>query len=278
MHLFTKWISTSVTIQTLTETKGCDVSPHTLLRHFDQFLDSVPPFVPQKTAQSIYLKADGKYFGKWGCILVFKEGKNIIYWDFVQRENYANYRHAFHEIRKLNYEIQGLTSDWHGSITASFFDIFPDFPHQRCLVHTQRFCQTYLTQNPETEAGKELLEISRCLPENHSKNDRDIWLKWFLRWEQKYISFLKERTYQEHSKKWWYTHQNVRRVYRSLKLTFDHLFLYLDYQKVEKDTNGLEAEFNHLKQKLAVHKGLTRKRKVNFIRWYFYLKSPYFFN
>ena len=61
----------------------------------------------------------------------------------------------------------------------------------------------------------------------------------------------------------------------TLKATRDSLFLYLDYPDLPKDTNGLEAEFSHLKQKLGAHRGMKRSRKINFIRWYFYLKSIY---
>ena len=68
----------------------------------------------------------------------------------------------------------GITSDWHGSITSASKNRYPDIPHQRCLVHTQRFCQMYLTQHPETEAGIKLLEIIRSL---HQKYSQNTWLK-----------------------------------------------------------------------------------------------------
>jgi len=178
-------------------------------------------------------------------------------------------------IKELGYKILGVSSDWHGSITSASKNMIPDVPHQRCLVHTQRFCQSLLTRHPETEAGVQLLEIVKCL--NHVKNkyEKVIWIKWFERFKKRHINQINERTYAEDKKHWWHAHKNLRRSYRTLKISINNLFLYLDYHGLSKDTNALESEFKHLKQRLSVHKGLTRKRKINFIKWYFYLKSRY---
>lgn len=119
-----------------------------------------------------------------------------------------------------------------------------------------------------------MLEIVRHLNVIQNHDEKEIWLRWFERWENRYANFVGQRSYAvDGTKHWWYTHKNVRKVYRSLATSLDHLFLYLDHPGLEKDTNGLEAEFTHLKQKLSVHKGLKRQRKINHIKWYFYLKS-----
>ncbi|MBI4999311.1 transposase [Candidatus Gottesmanbacteria bacterium] len=224
---------------------------------------------------AIYVKVDGKYFGRWGCVIVFKERGNIIFWDFVLRENYFNYCLDFAKIKELGYKILGTTSDWHGGLISALKSLFPDIPHQRCLVHTQRFCQSLLTQHPETEAGIRLLEIVKFLNQIKNQNEKEIWIKWLLRFERRYLKVINERTYAEDKRHWWHTHKNLRRAFRTLRSSIDNLFLYLDFPDLSKDTNGLEAEFKHLEQKLSVHKGLTRKRKINFIKWYFFLKSAY---
>ena len=161
--LFKTWISTSITIESLSKFRGSNVSSSTLRRHFDTFLDKSLKIKPLSKSKEIYLKVDGKYFGRWGCVLVFKERQNIILWDFVQRESYFNYLDNFSRLDRLRYKVLGITSDWHGSITSASKNRYPDVLHQRCLVHTQRFCQTYLTQHPETEAGIQLLEIVKFL-------------------------------------------------------------------------------------------------------------------
>jgi uncharacterized protein YktA (UPF0223 family) len=251
------------------------ISSITLLRHFYQLLDKPPVFKKLKQRKEVYLKIDGTYFKRWGCILVYKAGTEVIFDDFAIRENYFVYRVGLTQIQNLGYQIKGVTSDWHGSLNSAVENLFPGIPHQRCLVHLQRFCQSLLTQNPETQAGIELLEIVRLLNSIKNYYEKEVWLKWFERFEKRNKDILNQRTYQEKEGKttWWYTHKNLRRAYRTIKNSLLHLFLYLDYPNLPKDTNGLEAEFSHLKRKLSLHRGLRRHRKINLVRWYFYLKS-----
>ena len=180
------------------------------------------------------------------------------------------------EIVNLGYEILGVTSDWHGSIVSAVKWIYPEIPHQRCLVHTQRRCESLLTKNPKTIAGIELKEIVKLLNKISSEYEAQIWIKWLSRWEERYSDMIKERSYSKKSdgsKTWWYTHKNLRAAFRTLKSSLNNLFLYLDYDGLEKDTNGLESEFSHLKQKISMHRGLKKVRKISAIYWYFYFKN-----
>ena len=270
--LFKRFVTTCSTIESLLSIKGSYVSASTLRRSFDRFLKNPPKAVKLKERRSVWLKVDAHYLGHWGCVIVAKTGKEIILWNFVERETYFDYLRLFVELYELGYDILGLTSDWHGSIVASFENLHPSLPHQRCLVHTQRFGETLLTRKPKTEAGRQLLEIIKHLNKITNHYEKEIWIRWFLRWEKRYLSFINQRSYEPGTRHWWFTHKNTRRVYRSLKTTLNHLFLYLDHQGLEKDTNGLEAEFTHLTDKLRIHHGLTRERRQNLILWYFHFK------
>lgn len=168
-------------------------------------------------------------------------------------------------------------SDWKGSIVAAVREIaFKYFngslPHQRCLVHTQLQCQTFLTKRPKTEAGKNLLELVHLLNQVETFYHRNILFRWLQRFEKRFISVIKERTYSEDKKSWWYTHKYLRRTYLILKNNWDHLFVYLDYPFLIKDTNGLEGIFSQLDNKLGRHRGLSKENRGNFLYWFFYLK------
>ena len=55
--------------------------------------------------------------------------------------------------------------------------------------------------------------------------------KWLNRFETRYQSFINQKTYQlDHQQKiiWWYTHKNLRRVYRTIKHNLNKYFHYLD--------------------------------------------------
>ena len=210
--------------------------------------------------------------------MVYKTGKRIIFWDFVLRENYFSYSFNLIQIIKLGYIIKGVTSDRHGSLVSALRSTLPsDIPHQHCLVHLQRLCQSLLTKNPKTEAGKELLELIRFLNKINNHYEKNIWIKWFERLTKRHEDLIKQRTYgineQTGQNTWWYTHRNLRRTFRTIERSKDNLFLYLNYKRLPKDINGLEGEFSHLKTKLSIHRGLKKDRKANFVKWYFYFKS-----
>jgi hypothetical protein len=248
----------------------------TLIRHFDAFLQSTLNIPPPKTKKIIWLKVDATHLGRWGCITVYKAGTDILYWQFSEREYYDVYVSGLWWLMRVGYSIQGVTSDWHGSIVAAAKLVIPTVPHQRCLVHTQRLCQTLLTQQPKTEAGQALLQIVQMLNTIKNHYEVRIWINWLTLWEKRYGEFVKNRTFgtkDDGGRTWWYTHKNLRRAFRTLRLSQAHLFLYLDHIGLDKDTNGLEAEFTYLKEKLHVHRGLKRDRQVAFMMWYLYFKS-----
>lgn len=136
-----------------------------------------------------------------------------------------------------------------------------------------------MTQKPETQAGKDLLEIVKFLNSLSTHYEKQIFFKWLERFEERHAKVVNERTYardqkdQASGRRWWYTHKNLRLAFRTLKGSLPNFFFYLDDQSIPKDTNGLEAEFTHLKTKLNMHRGLSRKRRANFVAWYWYLKS-----
>jgi len=186
------------------------------------------------------------------------------------------YQAGIRWLQSAGYIIQGVTSDWHGSIVRSIQRICPEIPHQRCLIHTQRLCESLLTKKPKTEAGQSLRYLVLELNHITSEYEKNIWITWFDLWIKRYEYITRERIYlktDDGNKTWWYTHKNIRKAYRSLKLSKDHLFLYLDHTNLDKDTNGLEGEFKHLKAKISSHSGLRKMNRAACISWYLHLKK-----
>jgi hypothetical protein len=250
-------------------------SYRTLWWYIDKFLTKPPQPKLPLTQQTIWLKIDATYFGSSGCLVVYRIKGKVIYWRFVQGEYLDEYIRDLCYLKTAGYNIAGVTSDWHGSIVAAVRFALPTTPHQRCLVHTQRLVQSLLTCQPKTEAGQDLLTLSRFLNQIHNHYEARIWNLWLVRWKRRYEELIKQRSYatkDDGSKTWWYTHKSVRRAFRTLWFTQEHLFLYLNYPELDKDTNDLEALFSHLKQKLEAHRGLTRKKKIAFLYWYFHFK------
>ena len=264
------WVSKGVSVDPLNTTS---ISNKSLIKHFHTFLDMPPKLPKLKIPKVINLKCDGKYFGRTGCSLVFKENKNIIFWSFFVRETYHNYLYCFSRLLEMGYTIKSVTSDKHGSLIGAVKTALPNIPHQYCLVHIQRRCETLLTKKPETIAGQNLLEIVKLVNKIKTSNEKQIFIKWLARYEKRFEIILKQRTYANNT--WWYTHKNLRLAFNALKSSLNNMFFYLDDNNIPKDTNGLEAEFTHLKTKLNIHRGLAKSRKESYVFWYWYLKSIY---
>jgi len=72
-----------------------------------------------------------------------------------------------------------------------------------------------------------------------------------------------------------YKYRNVRGDYASLKYYMNYLFTFERYTEIniKNATNRLEGLFKHLKRQLNNHNGLTKKRKMIFIKDFLNKKS-----
>jgi hypothetical protein len=84
---------------------------------------------------------------------------------------------------------------------------------------------------------------------------------------------LQEKTFNQSTGRYWHTHKLLRRSYLTIKRALPNMFHYLTNPKIPATTNGIEGFFSHLKNHLDLHRGLTLKHRVNFIKWYVYLSN-----
>ena len=114
-----------------------------------------------------------------------------------------------------------------------------------CQFHQVAIIIRYITSNPKLLAGVELRIIVQRLCRSNQKEFSNI----IYRWESKWKSFLKEKTYNEETRKWHYTHRRLRSAIRSLKSNLPFLFTYQKDPDLEipNTTNSLEGTFIGLK-------------------------------
>ena len=112
----------------------------------------------------------------------------------------------------------------------------------------------------------------KWIKKNHSyftNNKKKLFIKLLEKWYQKWKTLLKEKTINQNTKKWFYTHKKLRSAYRSLKTNLPYLFTYQEKQnrhlKIPNTTNLLDGFLSHLKDALRVHRGLNIKRKIKII-------------
>jgi hypothetical protein len=212
--------------------------------------------------REIYLVVDATYFGKrkegtsWGVIL-FRDviRKENLWWKYVKNERVIDYLEGKLFLENLGYTIKSVTADGFLGLPKLFLGI----PFQICQFHTKKTCIRYLTNNPQTEAGKVLLAIAKTIPCTNYAIFKERLQKYIIY----YNNLLQEKTHHP-SGDWSYTYDNLRSVIFTLSKYIDYLFTYEKDKHIPKTSNTCEGHFSHLKDVVRIHRGmsLTLKQKV----------------
>ena len=149
---------------------------------------------------------------------------------------------------------------------------------QRCLFHVWQNIRAKLTLNPQTNAGQELLQLTRALWSITTNEQAMVWQQRLQDWYQRYGSFIRERTYSAtHTRRWQHTHRGVRSAYRQLEklVRLNQLFVYLNKtltpEPIPRTTNYVEGGINsQLRAKLKDHRGMNQLHQQRLVEWYLY--------
>jgi hypothetical protein len=184
--------------------------------------------------------------------------KKNLYVQEVQTESVDAYRQGRIDLENRGYTFRAIVLDGRPGVRQ----LFSDIPAQMCHFHQKQIITRYLTNNPKLEAGIELKKITATLCQTNEKDFTSA----LNDWHQKWSSFLKERTTDSLTGKWFYTHKRLRSAYRSFKINLPYLFTYQKYSElnIPNTTNSLDGCFAYLKELVRVHRGInkTLKRKI----------------
>jgi len=173
----------------------------------------------------------------------------------------------------FGFTVVSVTADGQNATKSALKRVFPEARLQRCLVHIQRYSDTYITKNPKTIAGIELKEITGTINNIDSHLSMKTFLAKLNDWRRRHNDFLKEKTLKEDGSGWWYTHRSLRRVIFHINNALPDMWWYLEDKSIPKDTNALEGRFTDLKHKFRTHKGLRKSKRENYFKWYVYYKN-----
>ena len=259
------------TYKTLSRDSG--LSNRTLQRIFYTFLEQSPKVKIIKRS-SVHLRMDATYC-KQICFVCYQDDEDG-YTQLIRvtdGEHYAEIKEDLDNLIKLGVQIESITTDGHKSALKAIRKALPEVRVQRCLVHIQRMCLLWLTRFPKHEAGIELRVLVLMLLKIKTHNDRHYWIDTLELWYEKHQVYLQQKTYNQNTERYWYTHKLLRRSYFTIKRALPNMFHYLVNSKIPSTTNGIEGFFSHLKNHLDLHRGLTSEHRINFIKWYIYLSN-----
>ena len=183
-----------------------------------------------------------------------------------------------------------VVCDGGSGLLVAVAEVWPDTLVQRCLVHVQRNVRTCLTTKPRTDAGRALWALARGLTRVSTTDEAVKWLQTLNEWHAVYGHLTRERTYRNQitpgrgvpewirpGRRWWYTHERLRRAYRLLaKLAErDHLFTYLYPAlaglQIASTTNRIEGAINaQLRDLLHRHRGMPSEHQRRAIEWWLF--------
>ena len=240
---------------------------------FYKYLDQAPP-VKILRRLDINLRVDATYFKKF-CVVLYQDDE-LSYtqlYRFTDAERYPEIKEDLENLIQLDVSIASITCDGHRATLKAIKKVMPKVIIQRCVVHVQRMCLIWITAQPKHQAGISLRKLVGMLHDIKTHNDKLFWTRAFRLWYQEHQVYLKEKTINTQTGRYWYKHKFLRRSYSTIKRAMPNMFHYLDHPKIPKSTNGIESFFGHLKNHLDLHRGLTLKHRMAFIKWYLYFKN-----
>lgn len=269
---FREWVIGRQTYAQLSKKSG--YSERTLKRYFYEYLRE-PPVLSIQPSEPVNLLIDGTYFANDLCLILYRDDK-VKYTQMYRisdGEWFEEMKEDLENLIGLGVRIESITCDGHKGLLKAIRKVCKHVPIQRCIIHVQRMCRIWLTRHPKSHAGAELRKIVNRL---HAIADRESWGTWvvsLIRWHEQFESYLKEKSFNEETGRYWYKHRMLRRSFRVIKNALPDLFHYLDNPNIPKSTNGLESFFGHLKSHVKIHRGLSKEHRKNFIRWYLLFRN-----
>lgn len=249
------------------------LSKDTLQKTFYSYLSRSPSVKIIKRA-GVNLRMDATYFKRF-CLVCYQDNEDgytqLI--RFSDGEHYEEIKEDLDNLLRLGIHLESITTDGHKSILKAIKKSLPEVTVQRCLVHIQRMCLIWLTKFPKHVAGQELRRLVLILLQIKTSNDQLAWTRSLEEWQKRHKEYLNEKTFHPETGRYWYTHKLLRRSYQTIKRALPNMFHYLANPRIPATTNGIEGYFSHLKNHLDIHRGLSLRHRVDFIKWYVYLSN-----
>lgn len=267
---FKKWVLERQTYKTR---RDSGYSKDTLQRTFYNILEQSPLLKIIKR-ENVNLRMDATYFAKF-CLVAYQDDidgyTQLI--RFTDGEHYEEIKEDLNNLLLLGVKLESITTDGHKSVLKAIKKTNGDIIIQRCLVHIQRMCLIWLTKFPKHIAAQELRGHILLLLKIKTQNDKIWWKSELDQWYSNHHLYINEKTINLETGRYWYTHKLLRRSYFTIKRALPNMFHYLENPNIPKTTNGIEGYFSHLKNHLDLHRGLTLKNRINFIKWYIYFSN-----
>lgn len=272
LSLFVSWLTSKKSLVELGRQVGVSVT--SLQEWFTPFWNQ-PPQPDIQTGVRV-LVLDGTSVMKRVCMLLIgadADNGRPVSWMDAERECYDSWVVFLRDLSWRSVTPEVVVCDAQRGLLKAIREVWPSVKIQRCLIHVVRQACMWLTRNPKTKAGCDLLLLVKELPRIQTKRQKRRWVRRFRRWHRRHEEFLKERSYAP-SGHWWYTHRRLRGTRSLLKNALPDLFRFVTDPSIPKTSNHVEGGLNsRLKELFRCHRGFSLQRKLILAAWYLALRQ-----
>ncbi|PIR56981.1 MAG: hypothetical protein COU72_03345 [Parcubacteria group bacterium CG10_big_fil_rev_8_21_14_0_10_41_35] len=239
-------------------------SAKTLRKYFDKFAGATGEV--SECTEPCVLIMDATFFGRSYGILIARNLKKVLYWQEIASESIREYELCLNQLEAMGYYFNAFVVDGRTGVRQMLMRRYPGIPIQLCQFHQIQIVKRYIPRRAKTEAAGKLRQIALGLTKSHETAFEQTLNVWY----SEYGDFLKERTSVEGTNRWHYTHRRLRSAYKSLRKNLPYLFTFQKYPKlgIPNTTNHCDGLFAHLKQKILIHRGISKKRRKQMIDYF----------
>jgi ribosomal protein L37AE/L43A len=241
--------------------KKYEKSHKTLRKYFDGYAAVTGELKPIN--KPVVLILDATFFGRGYGILLARTPLKVLIWKEIVSETIQVYASFLDDLEAAGYTFSGFVIDGRRGVRKLLERRFPQASIQFCQFHQIQIVKRYIPKRAKTEAARSLrriaLRIARISRVEFEQSLDD--------WHLLYENFLNEKSPSEGRRTWCYTHGRLRSAYRSLRTNLPYLFTCQNKPnlKMPNTTNHCDGLFSHIKQKILIHRGISKRRRKKMI-------------
>ena len=236
-------------------------SHKTLRKYFDAYSAVTGELKP--IDEPVVLILDATFFGRGYGILLARTPKKVLLWEEIISETVQVYSDFLDSLEAAEYRFSGFVIDGRRGVRRLLERRHPQTPIQFCQFHQIQIVKRYIPRKAKTEAARSLRRIALGI----TRTSEFELIKTLDAWYLEYEDFLNEKSPSECKRGWCYTHRRLRSAYRSLRTNSPYLFTCQNKPvlKMPNTTNHCDGLFSHIKQKVLIHRGISKQRRKKMI-------------
>lgn len=214
----------------------------------------------------VTIQMDTTYWGRrFGLMAIRDALRGKVLWrKYVTHETIADYMEGIHWLEKNHFKIYGVVIDGMKGLDKALYP----YPVQLCQFHQMLIVRRYITQDPDIEASKALLDLANDI----TRMDKESFVGALDDWYEKYKDVVNERVQDRRIKRKTppYMRPKLRSAYLSLRRNMPLLWTFYDHPEtgLPNTNNAIEGMFSDIKTKVRVHSGISRDNRKKLLDEY----------